>query len=155
MFGLYEGDSVNKVITDTDYKKLYNNINKNEKLKLSLKENLINCINTLNNSFVVPDKNLIYIIVISAAFVSALPFLFIVIALLINIAKSLKRDKKLLKEGYKKVDPTIIKNNEGIYTPKLVTCKYCGGTYMYGEISCPHCNAPGATEENTDNTKSM
>ena len=29
--------------------------------------------------------------------------------------------------------------------PRLVHCDYCGGTYVFGEISCPHCNAPGKT----------
>lgn len=29
--------------------------------------------------------------------------------------------------------------------PRLVHCDYCGGTYVFGEIACPHCNAPGKT----------
>ena len=29
--------------------------------------------------------------------------------------------------------------------PQLVTCPYCGGTYVFGETACPHCNAAGLT----------
>lgn len=29
--------------------------------------------------------------------------------------------------------------------PILVTCDYCGGTYVFGETSCPHCGSPGKT----------
>ncbi|MGN8739526.1 hypothetical protein [Bilifractor sp. HCP3S3_D3] len=29
--------------------------------------------------------------------------------------------------------------------PRLVRCDYCGGTYVFGETVCPHCNAPGKT----------
>lgn len=31
--------------------------------------------------------------------------------------------------------------------PRLVTCEWCGGTYVFGETECPHCGAPGRTTE--------
>ena len=37
------------------------------------------------------------------------------------------------------------RNNTHGEAPRLVHCDYCGGTYVFGEIACPHCNAPGKT----------
>lgn len=159
IFGLYRGNNVTKIIDTTTYMNLYKDLKNNEDLKLSLKENLINCIGILDSSFLEPDLDFLYELVNICLLVPVLPFAIIILMRIVSIIISIIRNRKLLKKGYKKVDPTIIKNNEGLYVPKLVTCKYCNGTYMFGETSCPHCNAPSTTEENGDdtsnNTKSM
>ncbi len=51
-------------------------------------------------------------------------------------------DKRMARKGYKEIKykPDMVGGQ-----PKLVTCEYCGGTYVFGELKCPYCGAPGKT----------
>lgn len=54
--------------------------------------------------------------------------------------------RKLEKEGYHELSNARMVSVNGESTPLLVTCPYCDGTYAFGELSCPHCGAPGVTQ---------
>lgn len=60
------------------------------------------------------------------------------VSLVVSIVKHRKEKAEL--GGFHEVKAT-----NGGTGPLLVTCDYCGGTYVFGETSCPHCAAPGKT----------
>lgn len=76
------------------------------------------------------------------ALIIAFPTLTAVVIVACSISE-LKENKKTADQlkGYHEVKTEAMGQNG----PVLVTCPWCGGTYVFGETSCPHCNAPGRT----------
>lgn len=67
-------------------------------------------------------------------FIAMLAFNVILIRVMVKL-------KKRLDEYHEVVIPAQNKSTG----PELITCDFCGGTYVFGEHTCPHCGAPGKT----------